>query len=86
MENQTQNLSFLVLSLQLLVALDALKELSILHTDIKPDNVMIVNMQDQPFRVKLIDFGEAILASKVKPGIELQAVGYRCLHHQRLIC
>ncbi|GLD45580.1 homeodomain-interacting protein kinase 1-like protein, partial [Lates japonicus] len=62
---------------QLLVALDALKELGILHTDIKPDNIMFVNKQDQPFRVKLIDFGEAIPASKVQPGLDLQPVGYR---------
>ncbi len=77
--------SFLVF-LQLLVALDALKELGILHADIKPDNVMFVSRQDQPFRVKLIDFGKAIPASKVKPGMDLQPVGYRCLHHARLIC
>ncbi|XP_071331170.1 homeodomain-interacting protein kinase 1-like isoform X2 [Trachinotus anak] len=62
---------------QLLVALDALKGLGILHTDIKPDNVMFVNNQDQPLRVKLIDFGEAIPASKIQPGLELQPTGYR---------
>ncbi|CAB1427474.1 unnamed protein product [Pleuronectes platessa] len=31
---------------QLLVALDALKGLGVLHTDIKPDNVMFVNRKD----------------------------------------
>ncbi|XP_050925346.1 homeodomain-interacting protein kinase 1-like [Lates calcarifer] len=62
---------------QLLVALAALKELGVLHTDIKPDNIMFVNKQDQPLRVKLIDFGEAIPASKVQPGLDLQPVGYR---------
>ncbi|XP_026187954.2 homeodomain-interacting protein kinase 2-like [Mastacembelus armatus] len=62
---------------QLLVALDALKGLGILHTDIKPDNVMFVNVQNQSLRVKLIDFGGAIPASKVQPGEVLQPTGYR---------
>ncbi|XP_056241328.1 homeodomain-interacting protein kinase 1-like [Seriola aureovittata] len=62
---------------QLLVALDALKGLGILHTDIKPDNIMFVDKKDQPLRVKLIDFGEAIPASKVRLGLELQPTGYR---------
>ncbi|XP_035024839.2 homeodomain-interacting protein kinase 3 [Hippoglossus stenolepis] len=62
---------------QLLVALDALKGLGILHTDIKPDNVMLVNMQDQPLRVKLIDFGCAMTASQAELGMEIQPCGYR---------
>lgn len=62
------------------MALAALKELGVLHTDIKPDNIMFVNKQDQPLRVKLIDFGEAIPASKVQPGLDLQPVGYRWVH------
>ncbi|KAG7521793.1 homeodomain-interacting protein kinase 1-like [Solea senegalensis] len=62
---------------QLLVALDALRGLRILHTDIKPDNVMFVNRQDRPFSVKLIDFGAAIPASEVEPGMMIQPTGYR---------
>ncbi|KAK2862470.1 hypothetical protein Q5P01_002003 [Channa striata] len=62
---------------QLLVALDALKGLGIVHSDIKPDNIMFVNMQDQPLRVKLLDFGEAIPVSNIKLGMELQPTGYR---------
>ncbi|KAI9532731.1 hypothetical protein NQZ68_029297 [Dissostichus eleginoides] len=62
---------------QLLVALDALKGLGVLHTDIKPDNVMCVNQLDQPFRVKLIDFGEAMTSSEVQTGMDLQPAGYR---------
>uniref|UniRef100_A0A8C6LU27 Protein kinase domain-containing protein n=1 Tax=Nothobranchius furzeri TaxID=105023 RepID=A0A8C6LU27_NOTFU len=44
---------------QMLEALSALKHLGVTHTDIKPDNVMLVNHKAQPFRVKLIDFGLA---------------------------
>ncbi|XP_034563770.1 homeodomain-interacting protein kinase 1-like [Notolabrus celidotus] len=62
---------------QLFVALDALNTLGILHTDIKPDNIMVINELDQALRVKLIDFGEAIPASKVKPGMEIQPLGYK---------
>uniref|UniRef100_A0A3Q2ZGT0 Protein kinase domain-containing protein n=1 Tax=Hippocampus comes TaxID=109280 RepID=A0A3Q2ZGT0_HIPCM len=62
---------------QLLVALDALKRLGILHTDIKPDNIMCVNKQDCPLRVKLIDFGLAQVVSSVHPGMKIQPKGYR---------
>ncbi|XP_034564508.1 homeodomain-interacting protein kinase 3-like [Notolabrus celidotus] len=62
---------------QLLVALDALKSLGIIHTDIKPDNIMMVHKQSQTLRVKLIDFGEAMLASKAEPTMEAQPIGYR---------
>ncbi|XP_034535443.1 uncharacterized protein LOC117810015 [Notolabrus celidotus] len=61
---------------QLLVALDALKGLGILHTDIKPDNVMLVS-QDQPIRVKLIDFGLATPVSSVELGELCQPIGCR---------
>ncbi|KAI3357471.1 hypothetical protein L3Q82_015511 [Scortum barcoo] len=61
---------------QLLVALDALKGLGVLHTD-KPDNIMFASKQDEPIRLKLIDFGTAILASKAEAGMELQPIGYR---------
>ncbi|XP_035502184.1 homeodomain-interacting protein kinase 1-like isoform X1 [Scophthalmus maximus] len=62
---------------QLLGALDALKGLGVMHTDIKPDNIMLVNRHDQPLRVKLIDFGAALLASDVQLGMDIQPLGYR---------
>ncbi|XP_034555413.1 uncharacterized protein LOC117824126 [Notolabrus celidotus] len=61
---------------QLLVALDALKDLGILHTDIKPDNVMLVS-DSPPIRVKLIDFGLATPVSGLKLGQICQPIGYR---------
>ncbi|XP_055022173.1 homeodomain-interacting protein kinase 1-like isoform X2 [Boleophthalmus pectinirostris] len=62
---------------QLLVALDALKGLGIVHTDIKPDNIMFVDLQEHSLRVKLIDFGEARKASRVQLGATLQPCGSR---------
>uniref|UniRef100_A0A8C3G9A2 Protein kinase domain-containing protein n=1 Tax=Cyclopterus lumpus TaxID=8103 RepID=A0A8C3G9A2_CYCLU len=62
---------------QLLVAFEALKSIGFIHTDLKPDNVMFVNHKDEPFKVKLIDFGLAMPASEVKTGMIMQPCGYR---------
>ncbi|XP_053556122.1 homeodomain-interacting protein kinase 4-like [Bombina bombina] len=51
---------------QLLKALSKLKELSIIHTDLKPENIMIVDQARYPFRVKLIDFGSSIYLDTAK--------------------
>uniref|UniRef100_A0A3Q3KBM9 Protein kinase domain-containing protein n=1 Tax=Monopterus albus TaxID=43700 RepID=A0A3Q3KBM9_MONAL len=62
---------------QLLVALNALKGLGIIHGDVKADNVMFVSHQDQPSRVKLIDFGLAFSASRAEVGMLMQARTFR---------
>uniref|UniRef100_A0A671WTH9 Protein kinase domain-containing protein n=1 Tax=Sparus aurata TaxID=8175 RepID=A0A671WTH9_SPAAU len=62
---------------QLLVAFDALKDIGMLHTDLKPDNIMLVNHKDQPYKVKLIDFGLARPVSQLKVGMTMQARSYR---------
>ncbi|XP_071063040.1 homeodomain-interacting protein kinase 2-like [Pseudochaenichthys georgianus] len=62
---------------QLLVAFRALKSIGIIHADLKHDNIMLVNHQNQPFRIKLIDFGEAIPTSEVEIGTEKQPLSYR---------
>lgn len=62
---------------QLFVALGRLSNLGILHTDIKPNNIMLVNRWEQPWRIKLIDFGLAIPTSSTTIGMQLQPTGFR---------
>lgn len=49
---------------QLVTALEHLKTIAIIHGDIKPENVMIVDRHQQPIQVKLVDFGGAQLSSQ----------------------
>uniref|UniRef100_A0A8C4UAE8 Homeodomain interacting protein kinase 4 n=1 Tax=Falco tinnunculus TaxID=100819 RepID=A0A8C4UAE8_FALTI len=51
---------------QVLAALVKLRELSIIHTDIKPENIMLVDHASYPFHVKLIDFGSASILNEVR--------------------
>uniref|UniRef100_A0A3P8SSR4 Protein kinase domain-containing protein n=1 Tax=Amphiprion percula TaxID=161767 RepID=A0A3P8SSR4_AMPPE len=53
---------------QLATALSHLHSSGIIHADLKPPNVMVVNRHEQPLKVKLIDFGVARLASAVDQG------------------
>ncbi|KAL7672205.1 hypothetical protein ACOME3_007099 [Neoechinorhynchus agilis] len=62
---------------QCFVALAKLKEIGIIHTDIKTSNIMLVDPLRQPFRVKLIDFGLAIENQTAKSGTVLQNIVYR---------
>uniref|UniRef100_A0A4W6EQA8 Protein kinase domain-containing protein n=1 Tax=Lates calcarifer TaxID=8187 RepID=A0A4W6EQA8_LATCA len=66
-----------IITQQMHVALNALKSISLVHADIKPDNIMFINHQSQPFKLKLIDFGLAAPVSALCPGTEMQALGYR---------
>lgn len=66
-----------IIAQQLLVALKTLKNIGLVHTDIKLDNVMLVDHQWEPFKVKLIDFGLAHTASSLERGGLYQALGYR---------
>ncbi|CDQ66170.1 unnamed protein product [Oncorhynchus mykiss] len=50
---------------QMIKALAKLKELAIIHADLKPENIMIVDHCRHPFSVKLIDFGSASIFSEV---------------------
>uniref|UniRef100_A0A8C6T0K1 Protein kinase domain-containing protein n=1 Tax=Neogobius melanostomus TaxID=47308 RepID=A0A8C6T0K1_9GOBI len=62
---------------QLLTALLGLQSVGVLHSDIKPDNIMLVDHAKQPFKVKLIDFGVARHISEVRLGTIIQPIGYR---------
>ncbi|XP_018536411.2 homeodomain-interacting protein kinase 1 [Lates calcarifer] len=62
---------------QLLTAFDALKGIGVVHSDLKPDNVMLVNHSSTPFRVKLIDFGVSFKTTEKMQGMTIQPVGYR---------
>ncbi|CAB1438734.1 unnamed protein product [Pleuronectes platessa] len=62
---------------QLLVSLTALKSLKMVHADIKPNNIMLVDQQRQPSKVKLIDFGMATRVSELETGHNFQIIGFR---------
>lgn len=65
--------------LQLLTAFDALSKLGIIHSDLKLDNIMLVDHEKQPFRVKLIDFGLSFTVSEADNYklMTIQPVWYR---------
>ncbi|XP_074503330.1 uncharacterized protein LOC141774509 isoform X6 [Sebastes fasciatus] len=64
---------------QLAFTLYGLKTQGIIHTDVKPDNIMLTNRNRIPLRVKLIDFGKAIYKSDVKPDTDAEPVYNRFL-------
>uniref|UniRef100_A0A8C6NKW3 Protein kinase domain-containing protein n=1 Tax=Nothobranchius furzeri TaxID=105023 RepID=A0A8C6NKW3_NOTFU len=62
---------------QILEALTVLKQLGITHTGVKLHNVMLVNHDDQPFRIKLIDFEFACETETLKEKGILPMMAYR---------
>ncbi|XP_055010316.1 homeodomain-interacting protein kinase 3-like [Boleophthalmus pectinirostris] len=62
---------------QLLTALHGLRCVGVMHTDVKPDNIMLVNQKERPFKVKLIDFGLARYSGEVLTGEVMQPISYR---------
>ncbi|KAM3866078.1 homeodomain-interacting protein kinase 2-like [Diretmus argenteus] len=62
---------------QLFRALVGLELIGVIHADIKLDNIMLVNYQEQGFRIKLIDFGCAVPACEVELGDTLQSLPHR---------
>ncbi|XP_073999472.1 homeodomain-interacting protein kinase 2-like isoform X2 [Rhodnius prolixus] len=62
---------------QVLTALLKLKQLGLIHADLKPENIMLVDPLRQPYRVKVIDFGSASHVSKAVCNTYLQSRYYR---------
>ncbi|XP_062871202.1 homeodomain-interacting protein kinase 1 isoform X2 [Trichomycterus rosablanca] len=62
---------------QVATALMKLKSLGLIHADLKPENIMLVDPIRQPYRVKVIDFGSASHVSKVVCSTYLQSRYYR---------
>ncbi|XP_066494364.1 homeodomain-interacting protein kinase 3 isoform X2 [Tiliqua scincoides] len=63
--------------LQVATALKKLKSLGLIHADLKPENIMLVDPARQPYRVKVIDFGSASHVSKTVCSTYLQSRYYR---------
>uniref|UniRef100_A0A4W5RRQ0 non-specific serine/threonine protein kinase n=1 Tax=Hucho hucho TaxID=62062 RepID=A0A4W5RRQ0_9TELE len=62
---------------QVATALLKLKNLGLIHADLKPENIMLVDPLRQPYRVKVIDFGSASHVSKAVCSTYLQSRYYR---------
>ncbi|XP_077939123.1 homeodomain-interacting protein kinase 2-like [Gasterosteus aculeatus] len=62
---------------QVASALMKLKSLGLIHADLKPENIMLVDPSRQPYRVKVIDFGSASHVSKAVCSTYLQSRYYR---------
>lgn len=62
---------------QVLTALLKLKNLGLIHADLKPENIMLVDPIRYPYRVKVIDFGSASHVSKAVCSTYLQSRYYR---------
>ncbi|KAB0391208.1 hypothetical protein E2I00_016844 [Balaenoptera physalus] len=58
---------------QVATALMKLKSLGLIHADLKPENIMLVDPVRQPYRVKVIDFGSASHVSKAVCSTYLQS-------------
>lgn len=54
-----------------------MKDIQLIHMDLKLDNIMLVNHKEAPFKVKLIDFGLACDKSAVVYGPYVQTPFYR---------
>ncbi|XP_027882070.1 homeodomain-interacting protein kinase 2-like isoform X2 [Xiphophorus couchianus] len=54
---------------QLATALEGLKKVKVIHSDIKTNNIMVVNQKIKPLQVKLIDFGLALHSNQTSQPI-----------------
>ncbi|XP_076020777.1 homeodomain-interacting protein kinase 2-like [Genypterus blacodes] len=56
----------LVLCFQVATALNTLGKLKVVHADVTPANIMLVDKLRKPFKVKLTDFGSAVWKDQLK--------------------
>jgi serine/threonine protein kinase len=70
---------------QVLTALWKLSNVGLIHADLKPENIMLVDPTRYPYRVKVIDFGSASFVSQAVCSSYLQSRYYRsvnqCCNH-----
>ncbi|XP_034089820.1 probable serine/threonine-protein kinase dyrk1 [Gymnodraco acuticeps] len=62
---------------QVSVTLQLLQSLGVVHTDLKPENIMLLDHGKQPWRIKVIDFGVACHVAKSELGDYMQTRHYR---------
>ncbi|XP_035471107.1 homeodomain-interacting protein kinase 1-like [Scophthalmus maximus] len=62
---------------QLATAALFLEKVGIVHADLKPENIMLVDRLQKPLRVKVIDFGLAFVDPESCRGSALQSMWYR---------
>ncbi|KAK5861750.1 hypothetical protein PBY51_017203 [Eleginops maclovinus] len=62
---------------QVAVTLQFIQCLGVVHTDLKPENIMLVDHVKQPWKVKVIDFGVACHISQPELGDYMQTRHYR---------
>ena len=62
---------------QVTTTLLKLKQMRLIHSDLKPENIMLVDHERQPYRVKVVDFGSATHTSKAVASSYLQSRYYR---------
>ncbi|XP_034552970.1 homeodomain-interacting protein kinase 2-like isoform X2 [Notolabrus celidotus] len=62
---------------QMGITLQLLKNQGLAHSDLKPDNIMLVDHINQPMRIKMIDFGLACYFTETKCGTYMQPRHYR---------
>ena len=74
---QSEMILLLILYLQLAIALSALRSVGVIHSDIKPKNIMLAKDQKQLVGVKLIDFGLAFHTREAVVGGYYQVPYYR---------
>lgn len=71
------SLSLSLSLVQVLCCLVKLRELGLVHADLKPENIMLVDQARQPFRVKVIDFGSASNRTHTNTTTYIQSRYYR---------